>query len=34
MSKLIEMIKHHEGVVPHAYQDSRGYWTIGVGAFD
>ena len=31
MSKLIEMIKHHEGVVPHAYQDSRGYWTIGVG---
>lgn len=31
MSKLIEMIKQHEGVVPHAYQDSRGYWTIGVG---
>lgn len=31
MSKLIEMIKAHEGVVPHAYQDSRGYWTIGVG---
>ena len=31
MSKLSEMIKHHEGVVPHAYQDSRGYWTIGVG---
>ena len=31
MSKLIEMIKRHEGVVPHAYQDSRGYWTIGVG---
>jgi len=31
MSKLIEMIKEHEGVVPHAYQDSRGYWTIGVG---
>ena len=31
MDKLIEMIKHHEGVVPHAYADSRGYWTIGVG---
>ena len=31
MSKLIEMIKRHEGVVPYAYQDSRGYWTIGVG---
>jgi lysozyme len=31
MSKLIQMIKQHEGVVPHAYQDSRGYWTIGVG---
>ena len=31
MSKLIEMIKEHEGVVQHAYQDSRGYWTIGVG---
>jgi len=21
----------HEGVVPYAYQDSLGYWTIGVG---
>jgi lysozyme len=31
MNKLIEMIKHHEGVVKHAYQDSRGYLTIGVG---
>ena len=31
MDKLIEMIKHHEGVVPHAYKDSRGYLTIGVG---
>lgn len=31
MSKLIEMIKRHEGSVNHAYQDSRGYWTIGVG---
>ena len=31
MSKLIDLIKHHEGVVKHAYQDSRSYWTIGVG---
>jgi lysozyme len=31
MDKLIEMIKHHEGVVKHAYTDSRGYLTIGVG---
>ncbi len=31
MDKLIEMIKHHEGVVAHAYKDSRGYLTIGVG---
>ena len=21
----------HEGMVPHAYQDSLGFWTIGVG---
>jgi len=25
------MIELHEGRVPHAYQDSLGYWTIGVG---
>jgi len=31
MSKLIEMIRQHEGVVKHAYEDSRGYLTIGVG---
>ena len=31
MSKLVEMIKSHEGVVKHAYADSRGYLTIGVG---
>ena len=31
MSKLIEMIRQHEGVVKHAYKDSRGYLTIGVG---
>lgn len=26
-----ELITLHEGRVPHAYQDSLGYWTIGVG---
>jgi lysozyme len=31
MSALLNLIKEHEGVVKHAYQDSRGYWTIGVG---
>lgn len=31
MSALLDLIKEHEGVVKHAYQDSRGYWTIGVG---
>ncbi len=31
MQKLIDMIKAHEGVVKHAYADSRGYLTIGVG---
>lgn len=25
------LIALHEGRVPHAYQDSLGYWTIGVG---
>lgn len=28
---LISELKRDEGVVPHAYQDSLGYWTIGVG---
>lgn len=31
MSKLLDLIKEHEGIVPHAYTDSRGYLTIGVG---
>ena len=31
LSKLIEDLRQDEGVVPHAYQDSLGYWTIGVG---
>ena len=26
-----ELIELHEGRVPHAYQDSLGFWTIGVG---
>jgi lysozyme len=25
------MLKRDEGIVRHAYQDSLGYWTIGVG---
>jgi len=28
---LIAELKRDEGVVNHAYQDSKGYWTIGVG---
>ncbi len=28
---LEEMIIRHEGFIPHAYQDSLGYWTIGIG---
>lgn len=26
-----EMIIRHEGFIPHAYQDTEGYWTIGIG---
>lgn len=26
-----QLISMHEGRVPHAYQDSLGFWTIGVG---
>lgn len=26
-----QLLTLHEGRVHHAYQDSRGYWTIGVG---
>lgn len=29
--KLRAQIIRHEGKVAHAYQDSLGYWTIGVG---
>ena len=28
---LAEMLARHEGLVKHAYQDSEGYWTIGIG---
>lgn len=31
MTFLTGMILRHEGMVLHAYQDSLGYWTIGVG---
>ena len=29
--ELIKELRRDEGVIPHAYQDSLGYWTIGVG---
>ena len=29
--KLIADLKRDEGYVPHAYEDSLGYWTIGYG---
>jgi len=28
---LSSMLRRDEGVVPHAYQDHLGWWTIGVG---
>ena len=28
---LREELKADEGVIPHVYQDSLGYWTIGIG---
>lgn len=28
---IIQQLKNEEGSVPHAYQDSLGFWTIGVG---
>lgn len=35
MKTILEVWKKHlyesEAKVPHAYQDSKGYWTIGVG---
>lgn len=29
--KLVSLLHRHEGWVPHAYQDSLGFWTIGYG---
>ena len=31
LTRLRTLLTKHEGVVEHAYQDSLGYWTIGVG---
>lgn len=31
MLSLEQLIEKHEGFVPHAYQDSEGYWTVGIG---
>ena len=31
MSDIYADLRRDEGDVPYAYQDSRGYWTIGVG---
>lgn len=28
---LIHQLDDHEGFRPYAYQDSQGYWTIGIG---
>lgn len=30
-TRLAKLLALHEGRVAHAYQDSLGYWTIGVG---
>lgn len=30
-SRLRNRLRADEGIIPHAYQDSEGYWTIGVG---
>lgn len=29
--QMVKQMREEEGVVPYAYQDSLGYWTIGVG---
>jgi GH24 family phage-related lysozyme (muramidase) len=31
VANVRELLIRHEGSVPHAYQDSLGLWTIGVG---
>jgi lysozyme len=30
-SMMIRHLRREEGVIPHAYQDHLGFWTIGVG---
>jgi len=30
-NRMLALLSQHEGRVAHAYQDSLGYWTIGVG---
>lgn len=30
-SNVVRQLRSEEGVVPHAYQDHLGFWTIGVG---
>lgn len=30
-TELVRQLKGDEGVIPHAYQDHLGFWTIGVG---
>ncbi len=31
MPDILMLLTEHEAFVPHAYQDSRGVWTIGIG---
>lgn len=31
LTDLQQILIHHEGKIPYAYQDSRGFWTIGIG---
>lgn len=31
IDNIWDLLSFHEGRVRHAYQDSRGFWTIGVG---
>lgn len=30
-AKIAEQLEEHEGFIPYAYRDSKGYWTIGIG---
>jgi lysozyme len=31
LAKVADLLIKHEGMILHAYQDSLGYWTIGIG---